>query len=45
MASSGFPWLTLRERGDLNHYQPRFADPARPDRSVTIVRTPAGNYL
>lgn len=39
---SGFPWLTLRERGDLSHYRPSFADPARPDSSPTVVRTPSG---
>ena len=39
---SGFPWLTLRERGDLSHYSPSFVDPAQPDKSATIVRTPAG---
>lgn len=39
---SGFPWLTLRERGDLNHYHPSFVDPAQPDKSATVVRTPSG---
>jgi uncharacterized protein len=39
---SGFPWLTLRQRGDLNHYRPFFAEPARPDASRTLVRTPTG---
>jgi uncharacterized protein len=39
---SGFPWLTLRERQDLNHYRPSFVDPAQPDKSPTIVRTPSG---
>ena len=39
---SGFPWLTLRERGDLNHYHPSFVDPTQPDKSPTIVRTPPG---
>jgi uncharacterized protein len=39
---SGFPWLTLRERADLNHYHPSFVDPAQPDKSPTIVRTPLG---
>lgn len=39
---SGFPWLTLRERDDLNHYRPSFVEPARPDKSPTIVRTPSG---
>jgi len=38
---SGFPWLTLRERGDLNHYHPSFVDLTQPDKSPTIVRTPA----
>lgn len=39
---SGFPWLTLRERADMSHYCPAFVDPAQPDKSPTIVRTPAG---
>jgi uncharacterized protein YcbX len=38
---SGFPWLTLRERGEMSHYRPSFVDPAQPDKSATIVRTPA----
>lgn len=45
VVQSGFPWLTLRDRGDLNHYQPSFVEPARPDQSPTIVRTPAGIVL
>lgn len=39
---SGFPWLTLRERGDMNHYRPSFVDPDRPDASATRVATPSG---
>lgn len=39
---SGFPWLTIRERADMSHYVPTFADPAQPDRSSVIVRTPSG---
>jgi uncharacterized protein len=39
---SGFPWLTLRDRGDLRHYRPSFLEPARPDTSPTVVRTPSG---
>jgi MOSC domain-containing protein len=39
---SGFPWLTIRERADMSHYVPTFADPAKPDRSPVIVRTPSG---
>lgn len=42
VAHSGFPWLTLRERQDMGHYRPSFVDPAQPDKSSTIVRTPAG---
>jgi uncharacterized protein len=39
---SGFPWLTIRERPELAHYRPRFAEPDRPDASSTVVRTPSG---
>ena len=39
---SGFSWLTLRERADMSHYRPSFLDPARPDKSPTVVRTPSG---
>ena len=39
---SGFPWLTLRERGDMSHYRPQLSDPSRPDTSPTVVRTPSG---
>jgi uncharacterized protein YcbX len=39
---SGFPWLTLRERGDMSHYVPSLLDPARPDQSPVIVRAPSG---
>lgn len=42
---SGFPWLTIRERSNMWHYTPRFADPARPDASATLVRTPSGDEL
>jgi uncharacterized protein len=42
VAHSGFPWLTLRERDDLNHYHPSFVEPARPDKSPTVVRAPSG---
>jgi len=45
MVQSGFPWLTLRERGDMSRYRPSFVDPDRPDRSATSVRTPAGAVL
>ncbi len=42
---SGFPWLTIRQRADLLHYQPSFADPARPDSSRTVVRCPSGQVF
>ena len=42
---SGFPWMTIRERSDMGHYRPWFADPSRPDASRTLVRTPAGDEL
>ncbi len=42
VARSGFPWLTLRERGDMNRYRPSFVEPDRPDKSPTLVRTPSG---
>ncbi len=43
--NSGFPWLTIRERGDLGHYQPSFVEVDRPDHARTLVRTPAGRSL
>jgi MOSC domain-containing protein len=42
---SGFPWLTIRELPELARYRPRFAEPERPDASVTLVRTPGGGEL
>ena len=42
VVQSGFPWLTLREREAMNHYCPSFVEPARPDKSPTVVRTPSG---
>lgn len=45
VARSSFPWLTLRERGDLCHYRPSFVDPDRPEESATVVRIPTGDVL
>jgi uncharacterized protein YcbX len=42
---SGFPWLTIRERPELAHYRPRFAEPDRLNASPTLVRTPSGDEL
>jgi uncharacterized protein YcbX len=42
VTGSGFPWLTLRERGDMSHYFPSFVDPAKPDQSPVVVLTPSG---
>ena len=45
MEGSTFPWLTLRQRADLHHFRPSFVEPARPDSSATVVRTPSGAVL
>jgi uncharacterized protein len=45
VAQSGFPWLTLRERADLNHYRPCFVDATQPDKSPATVRSPAGTVF
>jgi len=42
---SGFPWFTLRQRNDMSHYVPQFADPSKPDTSKTLVKTPSGDIL
>ena len=42
---NGFPWLTIRERPELAHYRPRFAEPDRPNASLTLVRTSSGGEL
>jgi uncharacterized protein YcbX len=45
VVQSGFPWLTIRERGDMSHYRPSFVQPAQPDKSPTVVRTPSGGVF
>lgn len=45
LQSNGFPWLTLRQRNDLNDYRPDWKDPDRPDASGVLVRTPDGDRL
>ena len=42
VTQSGFPWLTLRERDEMSLYRPSFLEPARADKSPTVVRTPSG---
>jgi uncharacterized protein len=42
---SGFPWLTIREQPEMARYRPRFAEPDRPNGSLTLVRTPSGSEL
>jgi uncharacterized protein YcbX len=42
LRSNGFPWLTLRQRNDLNDYRPCWTEPERPAASTVVVRTPAG---
>lgn len=43
--SSGFPWLTIRERPELWRYRPAFVQPHLPDKSRTLVVTPSGAEL
>lgn len=45
MVQRGFPWFTLRERSNMNHYIPSFTDPSRPNTSPTVVQTPSGLVL
>jgi len=45
LVRSGFPYLTIRERPEMGRYEPRFADPSRPDDSATLVRAPSGGEL
>lgn len=42
MERSGFPWLTLRQRGEMSRYQPSLTDPLDPETSATVVQTPSG---
>lgn len=42
---SGFPWLTIRECGEMNQYRPSFIDGRKPETSPTIVRTPSGDVF
>ena len=42
LQQSGFPWLTLRQRSDMNSYRPRLVDPDSPETSPTRVQTPSG---
>jgi uncharacterized protein YcbX len=42
---NGFPWLTIRERPELARYQPRLAEPDRPDASAVLVRLPSGGEV
>jgi uncharacterized protein len=44
-AHGGFPWLTIRERNDMNHYRPSFVEPDRPDKSTLVVQTPTGTTI
>ncbi len=39
---SAFPWLTIRERGDMSRFVPSLVDPGEPETSGTVVRTPSG---
>jgi len=40
--ASGFPWHTIREFPQMSNYVALLGEPARPDRSPVLVRTPGG---
>jgi uncharacterized protein len=40
---TGFPWLTIRQQPQLNHYRPTLVEPDRPDRSAVRVQDPEGH--
>ena len=42
---SSFPWLTLRQRPDLNLFRPTLVDLEDPENSLARVVTPAGETL
>ncbi|MCB1044587.1 MAG: MOSC domain-containing protein [Acidobacteria bacterium] len=42
---SGFPWLTIREVGPMQHYRPKLKDPGKPDGCQIVVQTPGGRVL
>jgi uncharacterized protein YcbX len=42
---SGFPWHTIRQRAEMAHYRPSFAEPSRPDSSRVLVGTPDGRVV
>lgn len=39
---NGFPWHTIREFPEMSNYVARLDEPARPDKSRILVRTPDG---
>jgi uncharacterized protein YcbX len=39
---SGFPWLTQRERADMGRYRATLVDPARADKTPTVIQNPSG---
>ena len=39
---SGFPWHTIREFPEMSNYIALLGEPARPDKSPVLVRTPDG---
>lgn len=44
-AAYGFPWLTLRERPDMNRYRPAYVQPDKPNASQVAVRTESGKEV
>jgi len=40
---SGFPWFTLRQLNEMNHYVPSLVDRLKPDTSKVVVTSPSGD--
>jgi uncharacterized protein YcbX len=45
MTMNGFPWLTIRQRPELALHESRLLNPDDPEKTPTIVKTPAGEQL
>jgi len=42
---SDFPWLTIRDVNNMNHFKPYFINKTDPDKSDTMVKTPTGKIF
>jgi len=44
-AAFGFPWLTLRERPDMNRFRPTYVQPDKANQSPVTVRLESGKQI